>query len=80
MENAETDCRTVLNRLWAYLDGELPAPDCSEMERHFEVCVYCLKVAGFDAEFKAVVRRSCGKADVPVDLAERVRARLREIL
>lgn len=80
MENAETDCRTVLTRLYLYLDGELPVPDCAEIERHFEYCVYCLKVAGFEREFKAVINRTCGRAEVPSDLAERIRARLRQVL
>ncbi|MBI4730334.1 MAG: mycothiol system anti-sigma-R factor [Acidobacteria bacterium] len=76
MEDAETDCRAALKRLYAYLDGEVAGEDCSEIEAHLARCRPCLDEADFERELKRVIRRKCGET-LPDGLADRVRARLR---
>lgn len=78
MENAETDCRTVLERLYLYLDGELQDAACADIERHLELCVGCLGHAGFERELKQIVGRKCREKDVPEGLMARLREKLRE--
>lgn len=80
MENAETDCRAVLAKLYLYLDGEIDAVDCGAFERHLRECGPCLQVADFERELKMVIRRKCSGEAVPPGLAERLRARLRGVL
>lgn len=79
MENAETDCREVLKRLYLYLDGEMAGAGCAEIERHLQACGYCLGQVDFERELKAVVRRKCGER-LPQGMVERVRERLRLIV
>jgi len=78
MEHSETDCRAVLARLWQYLDGEIAGGDCAGIEAHLEECGYCVDRYGFEREFKLMIRIKCGEP-APSDLAERIRARLREL-
>jgi mycothiol system anti-sigma-R factor len=77
MENAETDCRTVLERLYLYLDGELPDAGCAEIEQHLERCVACLGLVGFERELKQIVGRKCAQKDVPDGLMARLREKIR---
>jgi len=37
-------CRVVLERLSAYLDGDLPASACRKIEAHAETCPRCTDV------------------------------------
>lgn len=80
MENAETDCREVLKRLYVYLDAELSAEERADIERHLEACAPCLQQFGFENEAKAIIGRKCRETEVPAGVAERLRQRLREIL
>ena len=79
MENAETDCRTVLKRLYLYLDGELASADCAEIDRHLERCVDCLGHVDFERALKNIVRRKCSESQTPEGLLDKVRERLREV-
>lgn len=80
MANAQTDCRAVLERLYLYLDRELAEADCAEIDRHLDLCADCLRLVGFEREIKAIVGRKCRETQIPEGLAERLRARLSEIL
>ena len=35
------DCQKIQDNLSAYLDGELPAEDARQVERHVEECAVC---------------------------------------
>ena len=77
MDDAPSDCREVLARLYQYIDGEIAAVDCASIELHFRDCEDCMHHADFEREFKAIIKRKC--TDVaPEDIIARLRARLRE--
>lgn len=76
MENSETDCRSVLERLYLYLDGEIAPEDGTDIGRHIRDCLPCQDHADFEQQFKELVRRKVCKEEVPSDLLSRVRANL----
>ncbi|MEW6429914.1 MAG: anti-sigma factor [Myxococcota bacterium] len=66
-------CFDVLERLSDYIDGELPAAERAQVERHLAGCDECTKFGG---EFGAVVRglraKLGAKDDAPADVARRL--------
>ncbi len=73
---ADTHCRQIFAALSEYLDGELPATNCRELERHLKGCKPCL---AFLASLKTTVQacRNLRAPRVPRP-SSRVRAALRE--
>lgn len=69
------ECEAALQRLEAYLDGELDDSEVGRVAEHLTACYPCTDRATFERELRAMVRRSCHDR-APVDLAQRVRARL----
>jgi RNA polymerase sigma-70 factor (ECF subfamily) len=69
------DCREVFALLSAYLDAELPAATCQEIEAHLADCPPCI-------EFLHSLRRTielchgCESAEVPEPLAPAAREEL----
>jgi len=49
----ELDCRAIFEMLSQYLDRELPAATCEELERHIQNCAPCVE---FVASLKKSVR------------------------
>ncbi|GAA4673744.1 mycothiol system anti-sigma-R factor [Phytohabitans rumicis] len=79
-EPHETDCRDVLAEVYLYLDLE-----CSDERRdlirdHLDECSPCLREFGIEQEVKALVARCCGDERAPVELRERLRVRLSELV
>jgi mycothiol system anti-sigma-R factor len=79
-EPHETDCREVLEEVYLYLDLE-----CSEHRRllireHLEECLSCLREYGIEQEVKALVARCCGAEAAPVELQQRLRAKLADLV
>jgi len=71
------DCDRAARRLWAFLDGELPAGEVAEMERHLIECMKCQLVMEEQRWFLAALRdMDC--ADDPA--IEALRARVRAVL
>jgi mycothiol system anti-sigma-R factor len=76
----ETDCREVLAEVYLYLDLE-----CSDNRRlvirdHLDECSPCLREYGIEQEVKALVARCCGAEVAPVELKQRLRLRLAELV
>jgi len=69
---SETDCRELLARLHAFLDGELDGATCADIRAHLEECRPCVASADFEVEFKQLVARSCREAPPP-GLLDRMR-------
>jgi len=75
----DANCREMFNRVSAYLDGELPAAECREIERHCQGCDRC-------AEFIDSLRhtvglcREAGQRPLPADVRSRAKARIRELM
>jgi mycothiol system anti-sigma-R factor len=79
-EPHETDCREVLAEVYLYLDLE-----CNDNRRllirdHLDECSPCLREYGIEQEVKALVARCCGGDVAPVDLKQRLRVRLQELV
>ncbi|MBK9714097.1 MAG: zf-HC2 domain-containing protein [Kouleothrix sp.] len=68
-----TRCRDLLGQLNAYVDGELAAELCRELERHLAGCADCRVV--FDTLSKTI-RLYHALDATPADLPEDVEARL----
>jgi mycothiol system anti-sigma-R factor len=69
------ECQEALERLEAYLDGELPHTELSEIKHHLTACYPCTDRASFEEQVRALLRRDC--TDVaPSSLLGRIRVRL----
>lgn len=75
----ETDCSDVLDRVYAYLDGELDDDWCGDIRRHLDECGPCLQEYGLDKVVKQLVAKSCGCDPVPDDLRSRVMSRIEQV-
>lgn len=68
-------CREALERVYEYLDNELPPADAAEIKRHFEKCRSCYPVLQFCQSFqhamqRAAERQCCAPADLKNKIAE----------
>ena len=79
MSERSAACGEVLGRISAYLDGELPAPECSVIERHCRDCPEC-------AHLTEGLRRTiglcqeAGRAPLPDAVRARARRRVQQLL
>lgn len=64
-------CADAVNRLWAYLDGEISPDDAGAVERHLERCRRCCGEAAFADELRTLLARST-EAVVPADVSARI--------
>jgi mycothiol system anti-sigma-R factor len=78
-DRRETDCGSgceeALERLEAYLDGELPESDAPHIAEHLRECYPCTDRLSFEEHLRAIVRRDCAE-QAPPQLLERIQARL----
>jgi mycothiol system anti-sigma-R factor len=70
------DCAEALERLEAYLDGELPQTRVEDLAEHLRACHPCADRVSFEEQLRNLVRRRCVD-HAPAELVDRVRARLR---
>jgi mycothiol system anti-sigma-R factor len=75
----DTDCREVLDKVYAYLDGELTEVDVVEIRVHLDDCSPCLKEYDLDKAIKALVAKHCGCDPIPADLRSKVLARIAQV-
>jgi anti-sigma factor RsiW len=74
----ELACFEVLERLSAYLDGELSEASLRQVEVHLGGCQECTRFGGEFGEVLASLRQRLGAAeDVPEGVAARLEAALR---
>ncbi len=67
----EVRCREFFDQLSEYIDGELAAPLCAELERHLADCPDCQIVV--DTTRKTVVLyRRFGPAEFPQEVGDRL--------
>ena len=70
-------CREVLERLSAYLDGELPTPQRDALEGHLAGCDRCERFGGAFGSVVEVLRRELAAWEaVPDEVSARLRRRL----
>lgn len=75
----ETDCSEVLERVFLYLDGELPPEAEQDVREHLDECAPCLRQYGLEQAVKALVARSCGCDPVPEELRTKVLSWLSQV-
>ena len=67
----DKDCSEVLERVFFFIDNELPTADSSEIQQHLEECAPCLRKYDLERTVKMLVRRSCAER-APAELREKV--------
>lgn len=75
----ETSCSEVLDRVYAYLDGEMSASDCEQIKQHLDECGPCLREFGLEEAVKRLVAKHCGCDPVPIALRSKVLVRIRQV-
>lgn len=73
------DCRTVMKRLWEYLDGELPSEDASALREHLAHCARCYPQYRYQLAFLALVSRAASAAEPREEFVHRLREALASV-
>lgn len=76
----ETDCSDVLNEVYLYLDLECSDDRRLIIRHHLDECSPCLREYGIEQEVKMLVARCCGDETAPVELKQRLRVKLAELV
>jgi anti-sigma factor (TIGR02949 family) len=74
-DHLHKNCKSLLGSLSEYIDGELPAELCREIEKHLEGCDDCRVVLNTTKRTIDLVRIPADE-DVPADVRERLFKRL----
>jgi mycothiol system anti-sigma-R factor len=69
----------VLDRVYAFLDGDLDDLACSEIRRHLDECGPCLREYGLEEAVKRLVDKHYGCDPGPADLRAKILVRIREV-
>jgi len=72
----EIDCDQILNEVYLYLDLECSEDRRSTIAAHLDECSPCLREFGIEQEVKVLVARCCGSDRAPLELRERLRAKI----
>lgn len=75
----EVPCTEVLDRVYAYLDGELDSPGYAKIRQHLDECGPCLREYGLEEVVKQLVHKHCGHDTVPADLRTKVLGRIEQV-
>ncbi len=76
----EIDCGQILNEVYLYLDLECSDDRRTAIQTHLDECGPCLQEYGIEQEVKALVARCCGTDRAPMELRERLRAKITAIV
>ena len=74
----DPDCSEVLERVFFFIDNELPTADSSEIQHHLDECGPCLEKYDLERTVKALVQRSCSE-HAPERLRDKVLLRIRQV-
>ena len=69
------NCQQALDKLFEFLDAELPEADGDRIREHLAYCEPCLAEYDIEEHVRALVRRSCSEC-APVELHVRIREHL----
>ncbi|MBK6489221.1 MAG: zf-HC2 domain-containing protein [Gemmatimonadetes bacterium] len=72
------DCRSAMQQLWDYVDGELTAERMQAVERHLDACANCHPHAEFAERFLAALHQTREDRSCPQDVRAKVMASLRD--
>jgi len=80
MGSPEVGCGRVLAHLWQYIDKEMDAATCVQLELHLRDCDNCRFALEADRNLKRLVRR-CGELDqAPTERVQALTVRVRQSL
>ena len=74
----DKDCSEVLERVFFFIDNELPTADSSEIQHHLDECGPCLQKYNLERTVKLLVQRSCAE-HAPDGLRAKVLLRIRQV-
>jgi mycothiol system anti-sigma-R factor len=74
----DKDCSEVLERIFFFIDNELPTADFSEIQHHLDECGPCLARYDLERTVKTLVARSCTEK-APEGLRQRVQLSIRQV-
>jgi len=74
----DKDCSEVLERVFFFIDNELPTADSSEIQHHLDECGPCLQKYNLERTVKLLVQRSCPE-HAPETLRAKVLLRIRQV-
>ena len=72
-------CRMLVERLSAYLDGDLNPAACTRIQRHGRTCPRCASLI-LDLQETTGLCRDAGRQPLPAAVRARARARVRALL
>lgn len=75
-DHLHENCQALLGTLSEYIDGELPAELCQEIEKHLAGCDNCRVVLNTTRRTIDLVRIPEDGEDMPADVRERLFKRL----
>jgi anti-sigma factor (TIGR02949 family) len=75
-EHPHNNCEELLGSLSAYIDGDLSAELCRELEQHLAECNDCRVVLNTTKRTIDLVHSPIEKPDLPEDVRERLFKRL----
>ena len=68
----------MLERVFFFIDNELPTADSSEIQQHLDECGPCLQKYDLERTVKALIQRSCAE-HAPETLRDKVLLRIRQV-
>jgi mycothiol system anti-sigma-R factor len=74
----DTDCSDVLERVFSFIDNELPTADFEAIQHHLDECGPCLAKYDLERTVKTLIQRSCCE-QAPVGLRDKVLLRIRTV-
>ena len=75
----EVPCSEILDRVYSYLDHELPEEGIAQVREHLDECAPCLREFGLEEAVKRLIAKHCGCDPVPVELRSKVLVRIRQV-
>jgi anti-sigma factor (TIGR02949 family) len=75
-DHLHKNCQTLLGSLSEYIDGELPADLCQQIEKHLDGCDNCRVVLNTTKRTIDLVRITPDEKPIPDDVRERLFLRL----
>ena len=74
----ETDCSSVLEQVYEYIDHEMADDDLATVKQHLDECSPCLAEYGLEQAVKALVHRCCSSEVAPEELRAKVLSKIRK--
>lgn len=71
-------CTQFIDRFYAFIDEELSAPECAEIQQHLDSCPECFDRLKVEARFISWFKKSCRCETAPSHLAGSISSALEQ--